>query len=48
MIRPDDPTRSTFEAGFDADAYHFAVTFGKQETVPVPVRKSYQEGDSVD
>ena len=34
----------TFEAGFDADAYHFAVTFGKQGTVPVPVRRVVKSG----
>ena len=35
----------TFEAGFDADAYRFEVTFGKQGTAPVPVRKSIKSGD---
>ena len=35
----------TFEAGFDADAYHFAVTFGKQGTAPVPVRKVIKSRD---
>ena len=34
----------TFEAGFDADAYHFAVTFGKQGTAPVPMRKVIKSG----
>ena len=38
--RPD-----TFEAGFDADAYHFAVTFGKQGTAPVPIRKVIKNGN---
>ena len=35
----------TFEAGFDADTYHFAVTFGKQGTAPVPVRTVLKSGD---
>ena len=35
----------TFEAGFDFGAYHFEVTFGKQGTAPVPVRKILKSGD---
>ena len=34
-----------FEAEFDLGEFHFAVTFGRQGTVPVPVRKVLTSGD---
>ena len=35
----------TFEAGFGSDGFRFEVTFGKQGTAPVPVRKLLNSGD---
>ena len=35
----------TFEAEFDLGEFHFAATFGRQGTAPVPVRKVLRSGD---
>ena len=35
----------TFEAEFDLGDFHFAATFGRQGTAPVPVRKALRSGD---
>ena len=35
----------TFEAEFDLGDFHFAVSFGRQGTAPVPVRKALRSGD---
>ena len=35
----------TIEAGFGSDVFRFEVTFGKQGTAPVPVRRLLKSGD---
>lgn len=35
----------TFEAEFDLGDFHFAATFGRHGTAPVPVRKALRSGD---